>query len=114
LVVDTDETASQILFHLNREKAGRITFVPLNRLKVQNVDYPQGDDIVPMMSILKYDQRYEKAIKQVSSLSVLGRFVTKVSQVFSKAVICPNLDVASSYATDHGFTGITLEGAIIW
>ena len=34
VVVDTDETATIIVQHLNRTKGGRVTFMPLNRLQV--------------------------------------------------------------------------------
>lgn len=49
IVVDTDETASRILDVMVREKSGRVTFMPLNRLRPQNVRYPeQAEEAVPM------------------------------------------------------------------
>lgn len=44
VVVDTEETASKILEVLTRERAGRVTFMPLNRLRTQPVQYPTGTD----------------------------------------------------------------------
>lgn len=46
IVVDTDETASKVLDAMVRRRAGRVTFMPLNRLRVNPVTYPQTDDAV--------------------------------------------------------------------
>lgn len=49
IVVDNDDTASKILEVLTREKKGRVTFMPLNRLRPKRVTYPgQTDEAVPM------------------------------------------------------------------
>lgn len=48
IVVDTDDTAAKILEVLNRERSGRVTFMPLNRLKPKNSEYPSGKDAIPM------------------------------------------------------------------
>jgi structural maintenance of chromosome 3 (chondroitin sulfate proteoglycan 6) len=93
-VVDNDETATKVMEILNKERAGRVTFMPLNRLKVKNPPMPKSKDAVPMMSKLKYDAKYEIALQYV----------------FGKMVICPNLEVAAQYARSHGVSGITPEG----
>jgi structural maintenance of chromosome 3 (chondroitin sulfate proteoglycan 6) len=93
-VVDNDETASKVMEILNKERSGRVTFMPLNRLKVKNPPMPKSKDAVPMMSKLKYDPKYESALQYV----------------FGKMVICPNLEVAAQYARSHGVSGITPEG----
>ena len=41
IVVDNDDIGSEIIQHLNKEKGGRVTFLPLNRLQMQNVKYPE-------------------------------------------------------------------------
>ncbi|EXJ69237.1 structural maintenance-chromosome 3 (chondroitin sulfate proteoglycan 6) [Cladophialophora psammophila CBS 110553] len=93
-VVDSDDTASTIMSILNREHAGRITFMPLNRLKPQTANFPNAQDARPLMSLMKYDARYEKAVQQV----------------FGKAIIAQNLSVAAQYARTHGLTAVTPEG----
>ena len=40
VVVDHDDTASKVLEILNKEKSGRVTFMPLNRLKAKNANIP--------------------------------------------------------------------------
>ncbi|RCH98817.1 Structural maintenance of chromosomes protein 3, partial [Rhizopus stolonifer] len=94
VVVDTEETASNVLEIMNKEKAGRITFIPLNRVKARQTEYPQKDDAVPLLSLLQYDSRYQKAFEQV----------------FGGVVLCRTLEVASSYAKTYKVTVVTAEG----
>lgn len=93
-VVDTDETASRILEVLQKEKGGRITFMPLNRIKPKAANIPKASDAVHLITKLRYDKMYDKAFQQV----------------FGKTIVCPNLQVASQYARSHGVTAITPEG----
>lgn len=93
-VVDTDETATTVLEILQKEKAGRVTFMPLNRLRSRPLDMPRASDTIPMIEKLQYDPAYERAFQHV----------------FGKTIICPNLQVASQYARSHGVNAITPEG----
>jgi structural maintenance of chromosome 3 (chondroitin sulfate proteoglycan 6) len=56
------------LEELNREQAGRVTFMPLNRLHPRSNTYPETDDAIPMIQKLRYNPMYEKALKQVNQL----------------------------------------------
>ena len=93
-VVDNDETASKVLEILQKERSGRVTFMPLNRLKPRNMNLPKAADAVPMIEKLKYDALHHKAFLQV----------------FGKTIICPSLAVASQYARSHGVSAITMDG----
>jgi structural maintenance of chromosome 3 (chondroitin sulfate proteoglycan 6) len=93
-VVDTDETATKVLEILQKEKAGRVTFMPLNRLKPRPINVPRASDTIPMIEKLQFDPEYKKAFQQV----------------FGTTIICPNLQVASQYARSHGINAITPEG----
>ncbi len=93
-VVDTDETATKALEVLQREKLGRVTFMPLNRLRPRPGNIPRSNDAISMIEKINYDQRYEKALQQV----------------FGKTIICPNLAIAAQYARSHGVNAITPEG----
>ena len=93
-VVDTDVTATKVMEILQREKAGRVTFMPLNRLKNKPVNIPKASDAVHMISKLKFDPKYEEAFQHV----------------FGKTIICPNLQVAAQYARSHSLSAITPEG----
>jgi structural maintenance of chromosome 3 (chondroitin sulfate proteoglycan 6) len=70
VVVDTDQTAARLIQHLNERRAGRLTFVPLNRLQKTHVQYPRqyGQDVVPLVDLIKYDRHLTDAIMQVRVL----------------------------------------------
>ncbi len=94
VVVDTDETATKILDVMLSEKSGRVTFVPLNRLHPEQVEYPQSREVVPMIQKLEFDRRYHRAFEHV----------------FGKTIICQTLEVAGAYTRSHNLNTITLEG----
>ncbi|KAJ5655976.1 RecF/RecN/SMC protein [Penicillium longicatenatum] len=93
-VVDTDETATKVLEALQKEKAGRVTFMPLNRLRSKPMNLPRASDTIPMIEKIQFDPAYERAFQHV----------------FGKTIICPNLQVASQYARSHGVNAITPDG----
>ena len=93
-VVDNDETATKVIEILQREKAGRITFIPLNRVRPRTGNVPKANDAVPMVEKIQFDPIYEKAFQQV----------------FGQTIICPNLAIAGQYARSHGVNGVTLDG----
>lgn len=89
-VVDTDETARKILEVLIKEKAGRITFIPLNNVRVKPVKYPVGEDgqplkeAVPIVERIKVvDPKFQKAIDSVSCSNHFshGRYIAVQSFV---------------------------------
>ncbi|CAH9100174.1 unnamed protein product [Cuscuta epithymum] len=94
VVVENDDISTQIIRHLNSEKGGRVTFIPLNRVKAPEVSYPQNNDVIPLLKKLKFSNRYTKAFEQV----------------FARTVICRDLDVATRVARTDGLDCITLEG----
>lgn len=93
-VVDTEETATKVLEILQYEKAGRVTFMPLNKLRSKPINMPRASDTIPMIDKLQFDPAYEKAFMHV----------------FGKTIICPNLQVSAQYARSHGVNAITPEG----
>lgn len=94
VVVDTDETASKILEVMNRERSGRVTFVPLNRIKPKTVSFQEKSDALLMIKKVTFDPMYKSAMHQV----------------FARTIICPTLQVASSYVKSHDVNGITIDG----
>jgi structural maintenance of chromosome 3 (chondroitin sulfate proteoglycan 6) len=93
-VVEDDEVAERLIKRLQAERGGRVTFTPLNRVKVREVEMPKASDAVALLSKLRYDAKYEKAMHQV----------------FGKTIVCPNLQVAAQYARSHAVSAITPEG----
>ncbi|KAJ1568895.1 Structural maintenance of chromosomes protein 3, partial [Cladochytrium tenue] len=94
VVVDTDDTASLLLEQLNRDRSGRVTFMPLNRLRPKETTYPAANDAVPMVKRLQFDPAYTKAFLQV----------------FGRAIICPSLEIAAHYARQDNLNAVTLDG----
>ena len=94
VVVDTDETASRVLDIMLKEKTGRVTFMPLNRIKPKDVAYPNATDAIPLISKLSYDPALDKAFRQV----------------FGKTCVCRDLPIAAAYVRSHGLNTITLDG----
>lgn len=73
---------------------GEVTFMPLNRLQVKIHDYPDDPDSIPMISKLKYEEQYDKALRYI----------------FGKTLICRNLERATELAKTTGLDCVTLEG----
>lgn len=94
VVVDNDVTATRVLEALNKEKAGRVTFMPLNRLNPAPSTYPEANDATPMIRQLRFDPKYIKAFEQV----------------FGRAIICRTLEIAATYSKSYNLNGITLDG----
>ena len=93
-IVETEEIAAHLSDYLTKEKRGRVTFVPLQQVRVKPVNVPKASDALHLVTKLKYDRRLEKAYQQV----------------FGKTVVCPNLQVAAQYARSHGLSAITPDG----
>ena len=68
MVVDTDEQSRNLLNKLAEDRrAGRVTILPLNRLKPDKVTYPNqfGDDAKPLSSYIKCPAELKPAIHHV-------------------------------------------------
>lgn len=57
VVVEKDEISTQIIRHLNSLKGGRVTFIPLNRVKAPHVTYPQSSDVIPLLKKLNFSRQ---------------------------------------------------------
>lgn len=97
VVVDTDDTATQLLEHLSREKSGRVTFMPLNRIREREISYPDSKDAIPVVKRLRFDAALGKAFQQT----------------FGKTLICRDLDVAEGFSKSHNLNCVTLAGMAI-
>lgn len=94
VVVDDEETASKIMAELLREKSGRVTFMPLNRLSPRTPNYPTSDDVTPLINHLQYDQIFDPAVRQI----------------FGNTIVVRNLEMGSQIAHNNDLNAITLEG----
>ncbi|CAL5093159.1 unnamed protein product [Urochloa decumbens] len=94
VVVENDDISTRIIQILTREKGGRVTFIPLNRVKVPDLNCPQSPDFVPLLKKLKYRADHRRAFEQV----------------FGRTVICRDLETATKVARGNGLDCITLDG----
>ncbi|KAG9047985.1 Structural maintenance of chromosomes protein 3 [Tulasnella sp. UAMH 9824] len=94
VVVDTDATATQIVNAMNREKTGRLTFIPLNRIHPKPAVFPEAGDAIPLIQKIQYDPKLDKAFQQV----------------FGKTCLCEDLTVAAAYVRSHNLNTITVLG----
>lgn len=79
---------------MNAEKSGRVTFMPLNRLRPKAAPPVNEQDAIPILSKITYDPRYAKALQQV----------------FGRTCVCRDLSLAAAYVKSHGINTITLDG----
>jgi structural maintenance of chromosome 3 (chondroitin sulfate proteoglycan 6) len=67
VIVDTEKTAAFLMKELERRKAGRLTFLPLNQLRVQPVTYPDTTDARPLIEVaIQFDEKFTDVMKQVT------------------------------------------------
>ena len=61
------QVGTQILKEMNKQKLpGEVTFMPLNRLHVRVLEYPQTKDAIAMVSKLDYEDKYDKVSASVA------------------------------------------------
>ncbi|KAF7988611.1 hypothetical protein HCN44_001184 [Aphidius gifuensis] len=94
-IIKTDTFGTKILKEMNQQKLpGEVTFMPLNRLYVKPILYPNDPDAIPMISKLNYDEKYDRAMRYI----------------FGRTLICRSLELATKLARTTGLDCVTLEG----
>jgi structural maintenance of chromosome 3 (chondroitin sulfate proteoglycan 6) len=97
-IVDDDRTAATLIHELEKRNAGRLTFLPLNRLRVPKVAYPESNDVRPMIQVaINYDPEVEAAIKLVFGQKLLAR----------------DLEIAVHYSKECKMDAITMDGDLV-
>ena len=95
VVVDTDAVASALSHQLVHHKAGRLTFMPLNKMQPPaGVSAPPGGEAVPLLSKLRFKPQHEPAFRHV----------------FGRSLVCKDLDTACRVAAASGCDCVTLDG----
>ena len=98
VIVDTDKTAAILIEELERRKSGRLTFIPLNAVKVPDVQYPDSNDVRPLIDVaIDYDPDVEKAIKHV----------------FGKKLLARDLETAAHFSNEFQLDATTIEGDLV-
>lgn len=94
VVVDNDQVSSKLIDRLIKDKGGRLTFIPLNRIQAPDFNLPTKSDMQPLLPKLKYNEQYADAFKHV----------------FAKIVVCPTLDACKSNAKQYNVRAYTPDG----
>lgn len=90
VVVDSDDVGLQLVRLLQKAGRGRVTFMPLNRLQVPDVQYPKqwGRDVEPLYKHLRTEEKYAKAVRQVGSAACTLHSCLKCTLFPCSAVGC--------------------------
>eukprot|EP00045_Choanoeca_perplexa_P012565 m.137533 g.137533 ORF g.137533 m.137533 type:complete len:1205 (-) comp16056_c0_seq1:67-3681(-) len=95
VVVDTDVVASKLLAEMNRQKLpGRVTFLPLNKLKPKQHSYPKSADTLPLVERVQCEEHIKPAVQHV----------------FARTIVCKDLEVAAKFAGEGQLDCLTMEG----
>ena len=77
------KVADLLVRELRKLNAGRVTFMPLNRLKRPGgpPQYPERQDCVPMLRKLKFDEAHRPAVELVFQNALLVKDAAAGSQI---------------------------------
>eukprot|EP00591_Stephanopyxis_turris_P001553 CAMPEP_0195512374 /NCGR_PEP_ID=MMETSP0794_2-20130614/4351_1 /TAXON_ID=515487 /ORGANISM="Stephanopyxis turris, Strain CCMP 815" /LENGTH=1145 /DNA_ID=CAMNT_0040640147 /DNA_START=40 /DNA_END=3477 /DNA_ORIENTATION=+ len=98
IIVDTDATAARLMKKLEQHKLGRVTFLPLNQLSVDRTNYPESNDVVPIIN------------RCISFHPVVSK---AMQHVFGKKLLAKTVDAASTFSASHSMDAITLDGDLV-
>ncbi|KFM27906.1 Structural maintenance of chromosomes protein 3 [Auxenochlorella protothecoides] len=98
VVVDDDGVATQLTQLLTSQRAGRATFMPLNRLRATEAPRPDqyGDAVAPLLDFLSFDPALRPAMLQV----------------FGKTLVCRDLAAAARVARETDVACVTMDGDV--
>ena len=95
IIVDTDATAARLMARLEKDKLGRVTFLPLNQLRSDDARYPDSTDVAPLMEqCITFDPTVRRAMEHV----------------FARKLLARSVDVASTWSARSSMDAITLDG----
>ncbi|HDM22694.1 MAG TPA: chromosome segregation protein SMC [Methanomicrobia archaeon] len=96
IVVDTDETAKACVKYLKRRKAGRATFIPLNKIKRRTPrEVKKKEGFVDYaINLVEFDDKFKPVFEYV----------------FGDTVVIKNIDFAENFEI---FRRVTLDGDLI-
>lgn len=95
IVVDSDDTAARLVRIMQAKRAGRVTFIPLNRLEVDQRPPPASTaDSIPLVSKVACEDRFRGAVKQI----------------FGRTLVTRTVEIAAQLSKQHGVDCVTLEG----
>lgn len=95
MIVDSDDTAARLVRVMQARRAGRVTFIPLNRLEVDQRPPPASTaDSIPLVSKISCEDQFRGAVKQI----------------FGRTLVTRTVEIAAQLSKQHGVDCVTLEG----
>lgn len=96
IVVDTDDTAEECVKYLKRQKIGRATFIPLNKIKTKSMkDVEKKEGFVDYaINLVEFDEELRAVFEYV----------------FGDTIIIKDIDIARNF---ESFRRVTLDGDLI-
>ena len=96
VVVDNDSTAAKLMKKLEDNKLGRVTFMPLSRLRVPaKIDYPESNDVVP---IIKRCVKFNPEVKAAMTM------------IFGRKLLAKNMESAALWSKNFDMDAVTMDG----
>lgn len=97
VVVENDQVAADCVMLIKKAKAGRLTFLPLNKIRPMVISQNVKDKSIigRAIDLVEFDEKYRKAIEYV----------------FGQTLIVKNLDAARKFGFDN--RAVTLEGDVV-
>lgn len=93
--MDDDEVAARLVQHLEERRAGRVTFMPLNRITGRSHKVPVNvEQAIPLMKKVEFAPIYRGVMEQV----------------FGKTLLCRDNEIAADYAAKFDVDCVTMEG----
>lgn len=111
VVVADESVATNLLETLNREKGGRVTFIPLTRVRNVSIDDDDFDDENETTSGVNNSDLPKDCIRLIEKISFAQEHQSLFESIFGKAVLVPGLDRdLLAQIRSHGLTAITIDG----
>ena len=96
VVVDNENTATILMNELHKDKLGRVTFMPLNKLDLsEQISYPSMEEnCIPLIKKLHFDPKFSTAVKLI----------------FGRTIVVKELTTGVRLAKQYKLTSITPDG----
>jgi len=114
--VDSDKTAADLVEVLKRQRAGRVTFIPLNRVDASGGErrppLAATQDAIPLISKLRFDPSVRPAIESIFGRTMIARDMTVAGVVSEQQKVhCVTMD-GNQVNKRGALTGGFVEGNI--